>query len=329
MIGVSLMEKIFVVIPNWNGADMIGECLGALSAQTLDHQVVVVDNGSTDESVSIIKKRFPSVHLICLPQNTGFSGGVNAGISYALEQKADTVALLNNDAVVDKNWLAELSQTLDDKPEVGIVTCKLMRDDHKHFDSTGDCYSIWGMPFPRARNEVDDGQFDKPEFVFSASGGASLYRSSMLEVIGLFDQKFFAYYEDVDISFRAQLAGWKVYYQPLAVAYHKVGATSSKLGSFTRYHATKNFYLLFAKNMPVKLFWKYLPRFLMQACRLAISSGLKGGGLAFVKGTVKAFLILPQVLRDRHDIQSNRKVSVDSIDLLLYKHRPPIVPKLS
>ena len=322
------MKKIFVVIPNWNGADMITWCLDSLSNQTLKHEVVVVDNGSTDESISIIKANFPNVHLVCLPRNTGFTGGVNTGIRYALEQNADAVALLNNDAVVDKQWLEQLAKFLDANPEAGIVTGKLLRDDKKHFDSTGDYYSVWGMPFPRGRNVLDNGQYDQPEPVFSASGGASLYRSSMLDQIGLFDDKFFAYYEDVDISFRARLAGWQVFYEPKAVAYHHVGATSSKLGSFTRYHATKNFYLLYGKNMPGWLFWKYLPRFTLQAIRLAISSIGRGGGLAYARGVVKALINIPSVVADRHKIQNSRKSSVQSIDSLLYKKRPPSIPKL-
>lgn len=323
------MKKIFVVIPNWNGADMIAECLQSLEKQTCKHKVVVVDNGSVDESISIIEAQFPGVHLIRLPENTGFSGGVNTGIEYALSQEADAIALFNNDAIADKDWLKQLATTLETQPEAGIATCKLLRDDKKHFDSTGDFYSVIGMPFPRGRNRLDKGQYDNPEEVFAASGGASLYRAEMFNQIGIFDQAFFAYYEDVDISFRAQLAGWKVFYNPEARVYHHVSATSSKLGSFTRYHATKNYYLLYAKNMPGWLYWKYLPRFTLQAIRLAASSLLKGGFWAYIRGLTKAFLLTPHIIRERRRIQGERTVSIDYIDSILVKQRPPLIPPVS
>ncbi len=323
------MKKIFVVIPNWNGADMIAECLESLEKQTCKHEVIVVDNGSVDESVSIIEAQFPDVHLIRLPENTGFSGGVNTGIAYALEQKADAIALFNNDAVAEKDWLKHLVETMETQPEAGIVACKLLRDDKKHFDSTGDFYTIYGMPFPRGRNQLDKGQYDKLEEVFGASGGASLYRAEMFNQIGIFDQAFFAYYEDVDISFRAQLAGWKIFYNPKARVYHHVSATSSKLGSFTRYHATKNFYLLYAKNMPRKLYWKYALRFAFLAVFLAGSSMLRGGFWAYLRGTCKAFWLTPHIIRERRRIQRERTVSIAYIDSILVKERPPRIPPVS
>lgn len=323
------MEKIYVVIPNWNGADLIAECLNSLKKQTQKHKVIVVDNGSIDESIEIIETKFPDVELIKLPKNTGFSGGVNTGIRQALANGAEAIALFNNDAVADSKWLESLVLAMESRKDTGVVTCKLLRNDKKHFDSTGDYYSVYGMPFPRARNQKDTGQYEKPEEVFGASGGASLYSAEMLKQIGIFDEKFFAYYEDVDISFRAQLAGWKVFYEPKAVVYHHVSATSSKLGDFTRYHATKNFFMLYLKNMPGWLFWKYLPLFILQSARLCASSILKGGAVPFFKGFGKALLNTPAVLKDRHAIQTSRKVSISYIDSLLYKSRPPRIPKIS
>lgn len=322
------MKKIYVVIPNWNGADMIAESLLSLQKQSLKASIIVVDNGSVDESVSIIETRFPDVQLIKLPQNTGFAGGVNTGIRAALEQGAEAVALFNNDAAADQDWLKQLVDTMDSDQKIGIVSCKQLRTDKKHIDSTGDFYSVWGMPFPRGRNQADTGQFDQTEALFSAPAGATLYRAELFKDIGLFDEEFFAYYEDVDMSFRAQLAGWKIMYQPRAEVYHAVSATGSKLGSFTRYHATKNFYLLYAKNMPGSLYWKYLPHFTLQALRLCASSLIKGGGWAFVRGTAKAFWLTPHIIRERRNIQKKRTVSLEHINHQLYKHRPPRIPTL-
>src|SRR5690606_20741179 len=142
-------------------------------------------------------------------------------IRAALRKNTDYIALFNNDAVAHQDWLKNLVKTLEDDPETGIATCKLLSADKSRIDSTGDFYTTWGLPFPRGRGEAKLTKYDNDTRVFGASGGASLYRASMLKEIGLFDEDFFAYYEDVDISFRAQLAGWKVLYVPTAEAYHQ------------------------------------------------------------------------------------------------------------
>ena len=321
--------KVCVVIPSWNAADLIGACLRSLEAQTYPLDIIVVDNGSVDNSVSVVEKGFPEVRLIKLLKNTGFDGGVNAGIRPALAEGYDAIALVNNDVVLEKGWLERLVAVLETHKDTGIVSAKQLHMDKKHFDSTGDFYSIWGMPFPRGRNQPDTGQYDQAEELFSAPAAATLYRAAMFKEIGIFDEKFFAYFEDVDISFRAWLAGWKVRYEPKAEVYHHIGATSAKLGSFSRYHSIKNFFMLYVKNMPGWLFWKYLPLFLIQGARLGASSILRGGGLAYFRGLAKAVLYAPWVLADRYRIQSRRKASSKTIDALLYHQRPPKIPPLS
>lgn len=320
--------KVYVVIPNWNGADLIAEALLSLEKQLLKPQIVVVDNGSADDSIKVIEKAFPDVTLIKKDRNFGFAGGVNIGIRYALEQGADVIALFNNDAVADRNWLRNLVRAMNADEKIGIVSCKQLRTDKKFIDSTGDFYSIWGLPFPRGRNHKDEGQYDSREEVFSAPAGATLYRTELFKDIGLFDEKFFAYYEDVDISFRARLAGWKIMYEPAAHVYHAVSATSSKLGSFTRYHSTKNLLMLYCKNMPGILFWKYLPLVLVQTLRLVIGSLKHGEFFAYLKGLGRFVMYLPQIFRERVKIQRDRVVSPASIDAQLYRARPPRIPLL-
>lgn len=327
MLGVSIM-KICIVIPNWNGADWISESLVSLQKQTYPADIIVVDNGSVDNSIQLIRKKFPKVRLIELPENTGFDGGVNAGIRPALTEGYDAVAVFNNDAVADEDWLKHLVAVMKSDKKRGIACGKQLYTDKKHIDSTGDFYSIWGMPFPRGRNQVDNGQFDKPEALFCAPAAATLYHADLFKEIGIFDEKFFAYYEDVDISFRAQLAGWKVWYEPKALVYHRVNATSAKLGSFSRYHSTKNFFMLYVKNMPGWLFWKYLPLFVLQSIRLGISSLLRGGIWPYLQGATRALLNLPHALRERHRIQSTRKIPPSAIDNMLYKQLPPRIPPI-
>lgn len=317
------MQDIFIIIPNWNGADLIASCIESLQKQSIKLEVVVVDNGSTDASLEIMKSQFPGIHLIELDTNTGFTGGVNRGIQYALDNNARYVLLFNNDAIADEKWAKELVSSANIRQEVGIVTGKFLRLDKKHLDSTGDFYSIWGLPFPRGRNEVDTGQYDNSTEIFGATGGASLYKADMLRKIGIFDDNFFAYYEDVDISFRAQLAGWKVIYNPKAIAYHHVSATSSQLGDFARYHSAKNFLLVYTKNMPAKLYFKYLPLFTLQFLRMGATSLVKGKFTVFIRGAFAALRIMPTVLKNRKHIQSNSKVTRKYIDSILYHKRPP------
>lgn len=321
--------KVAVVIPNWNGADMIVESVDSLLAQTYGHSVVVVDNGSVDDSVSVIEARFPNLTLLKNSTNLGFAGGVNTGIRYALEQGFDAIALLNNDALVDEKWLEHLVSSLDTHPEVGIATCKLMSIDKSHLDSTGDIYTTWGIPYPRGRNEIVSEKHDNDSWVFGASGGASIYRSEMLKDIGLFDEDFFAYYEDIDISFRAQLAGWKVRYEPKAEAYHATSSTGSRVKGFFTYQTIKNYPFIFWKNVPLRLFPTVLPRFAL-AYGIFTLKGLLTPSRTWptLKGLFVTTVFLPKKLWQRHRIQKNRKVSTDYIRSILTWDLPPNADKL-
>lgn len=322
------MQKVYVVIPNWNGADRIGACLDSLLAQTRGHQIIVVDNGSEDNSVEMIENNYPKVELIKHSRNLGFAGGVNAGIKYALANDAEYVALLNNDAVADKDWLGQLVAFLDDNPKAGIATSKICDDKKTHLDSTGDQYTVWGLPYPRGRGEAFTGKYDQLTWVFGASGGASLYRIKMLREIGLFDEDFFAYYEDVDISFRAQLAGWRVGYAPKAIVYHKIGATSSTIKGFTTYQTLKNLPLLLWKNVPWSLMPKVWPRLVLAYSGIVFSALRRGQIGPVLKGLASGAILWPKKMVQRYEIQRKRKVSVSYIDSIITHDLPPNARKL-
>lgn len=324
-----MKTNLVVVIPNWNGADRIAECLSSLGAQTLTHEIVVVDNGSTDNSVAIIEEDFPAVTLLKNAVNIGFAGGVNTGIRYAIKNGFEAIALLNDDAVADTSWLEVLAESMKSYPEAGIVTGKLLGIDKFHIDSTGDIYTTWGIPFPRGRDETDTGQYDESAWVFGASGGASLYRTAMLDEIGLFDEDFFAYYEDVDLSFRAQLAGWKVRYEPRAEAYHATSSSGGKIPGFFTYQTIKNYPLLFWKNVPASLLPMMLPRFTLAHFIFELKGLLTPTRtVPTIKGILKALSLMPKKLRERKSIQKNRKVTDDYIKSILTWDLPPNASKL-
>ncbi|HVQ45016.1 MAG TPA: glycosyltransferase family 2 protein [Candidatus Saccharimonadia bacterium] len=341
------MKLPYVVIPNWNGADMLAECLRSLAQQTLAHRAIVVDNGSVDGSVELIRREFPDVEVLEFADNAGFAGGVNRGIRPALRAGAEYVALLNNDAVAGPEWLERLVHTAKANPRAGMVAGKIVTQDGKHIDSTGDFYSIWGFPYPRGRGEADRGQYDSPgnRRVFAASGGASLYRTAMLREVGLFDERFFAYFEDVDISFRAQLAGWGVAYEPAAAVRHFIGGTSSRMdggaakagtgapdghsrpSAFARYHTVKNFSYLYTKSMPGWLYWKYLPLFWASWAMMLVSDARRGLLGSNLRANGTALVHMPGILASRWRIQAQRAVSVAAIDALLVHALPPLQRK--
>jgi GT2 family glycosyltransferase len=321
-------QKVYVVIPNWNGADRIRACLDSLQSQTLAHEVVVVDNGSRDKSVEIIERHYPQIHLIKHLKNKGFTGGVNAGIEYASSQGGEYVALLNNDALATANWLRSLVEDLDNSPKIGIATSKIVDAEQTHLDSTGDTYTIWGLPYPRGRGEKYSDKYDNDTRVFGASGGASLYRVKMLKQVGLFDQNFFAYYEDVDISFRAQLAGWKVAYTPGAIVYHEIGATSGAIRGFTVYQTLKNLPLLMWKNVPWPLMPKVFPRFVLAYFLFCGRALLRGQIWPVLKGVFMSIILWPKKLFQRHRIQKHRQVTVSYINSIITHDLPPNATKL-
>ena len=318
--------RIATIVLNWNGEDDSLACIAALKRQNQKHTIIAVDNNSDDSFVATLKKRHPDVVLLENKENLGFSGGQNTGIRYVLEQEFSYVALINNDAVPDKDWLKELIQTAD-KTLAGIVTGKLMRT-NGDIDSTGDTYTTWGLAYPRGRDAEDTGQYEQQEEVFGASGGASLYRVSMLRDIGMFDEDFFAYYEDVDLSFRAQLAGYKVVYEPKAIAHHKVGASSSKVSGLTTYMTIKNLPWLFVKNVPLGLVPKIAPRFFIAYWSIVTSFIAKGRFMPVIKGLSVTTIKLPKKLLERWRIQRNKRVSTHYISSIMTHDLPPNATKL-
>ena len=321
------MNRVAVVIPNWDGADLLRQCINSILNQThANITIVIVENGSKDDSVDILNSYGDKLVVLAQDHNLGFAGGVNVGINYALDHGMEYVALFNNDATADRDWVKNLVAVLDEYKEVGIVTSKILIDGTNEIDSTGDWYTTTGMPFPRGRGETDNHQYDKLTVVFGASGGASLYRSAMFNDIGLFDEDFFAYYEDVDISFRAQLRGWVVRYEPSAVVYHKLSATSSKHGFFSVRQSAKNFWLLFIKDVPFPLFLKYLPQATYRYLRMFAARLIKGGFFAFFQGFIQALALMPKKIPERRRIQQSRTVSIEYLDSVIYKGKPPIPP---
>jgi GT2 family glycosyltransferase len=216
---------VSVVIVNYNGLKFLEKCLAAALGQTYPaFEVLLVDNGSSDGSVSFVRERFPAVKVIETGRNLGFAAGNNAGIRAA---KGDLIATLNNDTEVTPGWLTALVRPMVADPSVGMCASKmlLMREPGV-IDSTGIEISRSGACWDRGMFEPDDGRYGIADEIFGPCAGAALYRKKMLDEVGLFDEDFFTYMEDVDLAFRGNLAGWKCMYAPAAIVYHYHGGTA-------------------------------------------------------------------------------------------------------
>ena len=317
------MNSLAIIVLNWNGADDTLNCVESLQQQTLRPEIIIVDNNSSDDSVERFEDHIKSQKkdapiLIKNSQNLGFAGGINTGLVHARKQGFEYIGVLNPDAIADKKWCQALVDELSSHPKCGIATGILQRRDGKTLDTTGDFYTTWGLPGPRNRDEPVENAPSKPGEVFGATGGGAIYRAAMFDDIDMFDEDFFMYYEDVDLSFRAQLAGWKVRFTPKAIAYHKVGASSKKVPGLAVYNTFKNLPLVFIKNVPGKLFWYIGLRFFLTYWLIFASAVRHGNGWPAFKGILASIIRKPAAYHKRWSIQKNRKVSVNYIRSIIH-----------
>lgn len=320
-------SSVAVVVLNWNDADLLPKSVGSLLSQSESCDVVVVDNGSTDNSKEVIASFGQKVVALWNKKNKGFAGGVNTGIRYALAQGYDYIALLNNDAVADRHWVKHLRAGLRDKT-VGAVTCSFIHSSKKHYDSTGDMYTIWGLPYPRGRGERVEGQYDNDTYVASVSGGASMFRADFFEDVGLFDEDFFAYYEDVDLGLRGNLRGWKLAFAPAAIAYHATGTTSGRVKGFTTHQTMKNLPWVYIKNIPLRLLPSVGVRLSIGYTAFFLQSFRRKQGRYALKGVFTSVILLPKKVWQRWQIQSAKKISVTDFKALIVNDLPPNAKKL-
>ena len=310
-------SPVSIVIPNWNGRQHLPTCLDALHRQTFrDFETIVVDNGSTDDSLQLLRDGYGDVEIISLPRNLGFAGGCNAGLRVA---RGKVLVVLNNDTEVTPTWLAELWSALEHHPEAGMATPKVkLWNDRSRLHTTGDYVRTNGMPESRGVWEIDTGQYDGQEYVFGAAGVAPAFRRTMLDDIGLFDADFGSYCEDVDLSWRAQLAGYRCVYVPGSVLYHKVSATGS--GPIRSFFVGRNTIWTLVKNLPTTLWQKYRRQILAaQRQRLfdAVRAWRGAAARATIRGQAAGLTSLPSLLNKRRAIQSARRVEDAYIESLL------------
>ncbi len=306
-----------VVIPNWNGRHHLDDCLYSLRRQIFtDFEVILVDNGSTDGSQAYVRDCFPEVKLVELGQNQGFTGACNAGYAVA---RGEIVVLLNNDTEADEGWLTAVVQAFQTQPRVGMVASKmLLFDQRDHFHTAGDFYRLDGVPGNRGVWQQDMGQFDVVERVFSACGGTAAYRRTMLNEIGFLDNDFYFSCEDVDVGWRANLAGWRVLYVPTAVVYHKLKATGGNVtGS---YYDGRNFLYLIWKNYPTSLLRRHWPKIVRAQFNIAAEALRAWRGEAArarLRGQLAGLWGIFKMWPKRRQVQALRRIDDDQLTAVL------------
>jgi GT2 family glycosyltransferase len=315
MAAIASPPFVSVIVVNWNGRHHLHTCLTALLAQDYSHfEIILVDNGSTDGSATYVRERFPQVRLIPLQKNYGFSGGNNVGI---LASQAVYVALLNNDTRAERGWLSALVAAAEGDPGVGMCAAKMLFMDRPELiNTTGICLDRLGIAWDRLGGAPDRPPAP-PTPIFGPSGGAVLYRRAMLDEIGLFDEAFFAYLEDVDLAWRAQLAGWGCVAVETAVVYHHHSATAGEGSPFKSKLLGRNKVWLILKNYPLPALLRYAPLILAYDAGAVLVALLMRRDLNPLLGRLQALRGLAGILRQRRAIQAGKKRSADEIMGLL------------
>lgn len=321
--GQPAKPRATVAILNYNGRRFLEACLEAVLAQELEggFEVLLLDNGSEDDSLGYVRERFPEVRAVALGRNRGYSGANNVGFA---EAASEYVVLLNNDTRVRPGWLAALVRTADSDPRIGAVTSKLVfLDRPETIQNAGSLMLTDGSGADRGFGERDRGQYELREEVFAACGCAVLLARRMLDDVGGFDETFFAYYEDTDLSWRMRLRGWQIVYEPTAVVEHVHTGTNVEWSPFFIFHVDRNRLFMILKNAPAGFVLGVFLGFAWRSARLGMRAFLPRQTAAagdratprFSRARIELRVLrsllehLPEMLGKRRQIRRRRTVS--------------------
>jgi hypothetical protein len=308
-----MTPRISIIIITYNANNLLRGCLQALERQSLrDFEIVIVDNASSDSSLYEIRgflkgaSMASRVKLISSERNLGFAGGNIEGLRHA---EGEYIALLNNDTEPDEKWLEELVKAIETSPKIGICASKMLVYGSDIIDSAGVEFStaLKGFGVGEKRKSF---LYNEKKYVFGACGGAALCRRNMIEEVGFFDEDFFLIHEDIDLNFRAQLQGWKVLYVPKAIAYHRVRSSIGHMSDIAVYYTLRNSEFVRMKNVPLAIFIKCLPEFIIGALIEFTYFVIKHKHLRlYLKAKIDALRMFPRMLKKRAMIMKGREVS--------------------
>ncbi len=296
---------VSAIVVNYEGRKCIADCLSSLLTQSRPpDSVIVVDNSSTDGSAELVEEAFPEVDLIKLPDNVGYPAACNLGME---KSRSDLVAILNNDIILDSRWLETLLNHTAE-PWDFWASQILTADEPRTIDSAGDGMAVVGSAYKIGNGDAP-GSFPNPHEVFGPCAAAALYRRTMMEELGGFDEDFFLIYEDADLSMRARLRGHRCLYVPDAIVFHRVNQSIGTYSHNYVFYGHRNSECLFWKNMPTTLLIRYFPeRCLFNFLAFAYFTYHRRAG-AFLAGKIDFFRCLPRLLRKRKEVQAGRRLS--------------------
>jgi GT2 family glycosyltransferase len=300
-----------IVIVSWNGRHFLEACLAAVAAQQgVAFETVVVDNGSHDGSVDFVRARFPAVRVVALGHNAGFAAGNNRG---AREARGRYVAFLNNDTIAQPGWLQALRAGVDEPAGFALTTSRIVyAHDPSIVDSAGDGVFRWGGAFKRHHGAPAHAA-DRSEEVFGVCGAACLMPRAVFEELGGFDEDFFASHEDVDLSYRARLRGYRCRYVADAVVRHHGSATIGKVSAFAVFQGQRNLEWMYFKNAPASVLARTLPGHLLYNAAAAVHFARLGLLGTFVRAKIAALAGARQIARKRAAVQRTRRVPAGAI----------------
>ena len=297
---------VSIVIVTWNGREHLEGCLSAIAAQQgVDAETILVDNASSDDTVEYVRTRFPWVRLVTLDRNRGFAGGNNVGAGKA---RGRYLAFLNNDTVADPGWLRALCAGLDEARGIALATSRIVyMHDPQVIDSAGDGLTRWGGAFKRHHGGPAS-EVAESRDVFGACGAAFIISKTVFDEIGGFDEDFFLSHEDVDLSYRAQLRGYRCRYVADSLVRHRGSASIGRVSRVAVFHGQRNVEWLYVQNTPWPLLLRTLPGHLLYNAAAAAHFARQGLFGTFVAAKVAALAGLPRALRKRAAIQRARRV---------------------
>jgi len=301
-----------IVILTHNGRQWLPACLDAVTAQrgAPPFDVLVVDNGSADGSAALVRERWPGVRVLETGSNLGFAEGNNAGARAA---DGEWLVFLNNDTVADAGWLAALMAEAAAHPDYDLVTSRIVfMHDPAVLDSAGDGYFLAGGAFKHGYGAGAEA-FGRSREVFGACGAAFMIRRGAFERLGGFDGRFFMNFEDVDLSYRARLAGSRVWYAATAVVRHAGSGSLGAVSANAVYYGQRNLEWVWIKNTPASLLWRTaLPHAVYSLAGIAHYVRI-GRGWPALRGKLSALAALPRMLRERRRVQALRRVAAGAV----------------
>jgi GT2 family glycosyltransferase len=312
----SSIPAVQVVIPTWNGATLLPCALDSLARQDYPHfTVLVVDNGSTDGTTSVVRSRWPDVSILRLPENTGFARATNCGIKAGT---SELLALVNNDVELHPRWMTEMVAALAANPAAGSATGRMLSwHNRSTLDNIGLRCAWDGDSGPASRGVPDGREYDRAQDTFGACAGAAMYRRRAFESVGYFDEAFFAYGEDVDWSFRAQLRGFRCRYVPNAISYHLGSSTGTRLGRRLHYLVVKNSAIMILKNFPLKALLRHSPQIVWHFAGLAKQSVREGWFGIYCSAMAHVARSLGRTIRQRRAIQRSATIAETGLEAVV------------